>query len=340
MSAPAVTTFEIVAGSGGALAAIHITADSEHACDSLVRRLRLGPLPAGAVALRDLSDIDTAIAARPSPTAVILTPHASPLVITRVARWLTRADIPHRAADPRARYPEARDYFEACMLDALAGATSPLAIDALLRQPDLWRARRREPDPTHDKVLARLLTPPLVVAIGHANIGKSTLVNALARRTVALAADQPGTTRDHVGVALDLAGLVVRWIDTPGFPRGGAVACQLPADPIESEALTLARVLIADADLILSCADASAPFLNHATLPIRPTTPILTCATRADVAPPPIATVTTAAARLQGLDALATAIRETLLPPATLESETPWRFHPALPSPAPPPEHP
>ncbi len=50
-----------------------------------------------------------------------------------------------------------------------------------------------------DRVLRRLIDPPLVVAIGPPNIGKSSLLNALAGRSVALVADEAGTTRDHVG---------------------------------------------------------------------------------------------------------------------------------------------
>lgn len=341
MSADPVTTFEVVADPSGALAAFHITTDGERSCDTLLRHLRLAPLPVGAIALRHLGDADTALAARPTPTATILTPHAGPIVSTRIVRWLTGSGVAHKPADPLTRYPEARDLLEACMLDALGTAVSPLGVDVLLRQPDLWRSRwpgspeawlshANEPDSTHDRILARLLTPPLVVAVGHTNIGKSTLVNALAHRTVAVVADVPGTTRDHVGVTLDLAGLVVRWIDTPGIPRPGAHPSGIPEDPIESEALSISRTAIGRADLVLSCADATAPFLDVSTLPIRPGTPVVTCSTRADLAPPPPASLSTAAARLEGLDTLAIAIRDTLLPPDALSCDIPWRFHPAL----------
>jgi small GTP-binding protein len=337
------TTFELVAPPGGALAAFHLTTDTEQSCDALVRRLRLGPLPTGSVALRPLAEIDTAIAARPTPTAIIVTPHAGAVITTRLVRWLTSAGVTRKPADPTARYPEASDLIEACMLDALASASSSLAIDVLLRQPALWRSRwpaspepcadrATEPDATHDRVLARLLTPPLVVAVGHTNIGKSTLVNVLARRTVAVAADMPGTTRDHVGVTLDLAGLVVRWIDTPGLPRS---TTDIGDNPIESEALALARAVISDADLILSCADATAPFLDAATLNARPGVPVLQCATRADLAPAPPASITCSAARLQGLDTLAATIRDALIPPAAIASDVPWHFHPALAGPPP-----
>src|SRR6185295_9623266 len=91
--------------------------------------------------------------------------------------------------------------------------------------------------------------PPTVVAIGPPNIGKSTLLNALAGRSVAIVADEPGTTRDHVGVRLDLAGLVVNYIDTPGLdPRGAHEA-------IQREAQDLARDAARAADLVLLCSD-------------------------------------------------------------------------------------
>ena len=45
-----------------------------------------------------------------------------------------------------------------------------------------------------------------VVIVGRPNAGKSSLINALARRDVAIVTDEPGTTRDLVHVALDLGG--------------------------------------------------------------------------------------------------------------------------------------
>ena len=47
--------------------------------------------------------------------------------------------------------------------------------------------------------------------------GKSTLLNALARRDVAIVSPIPGTTRDMIEVHLDLGGLPVTLVDTAGL---------------------------------------------------------------------------------------------------------------------------
>jgi len=56
-----------------------------------------------------------------------------------------------------------------------------------------------------------------VVILGKPNAGKSTLLNALARREVAIVSDEAGTTRDLVEVSLDLGGYKIRLTDTAGL---------------------------------------------------------------------------------------------------------------------------
>lgn len=56
-----------------------------------------------------------------------------------------------------------------------------------------------------------------VVILGEPNVGKSTLLNALAKSDVAIVSEEAGTTRDAIEVQLDLAGYPVRLIDTAGI---------------------------------------------------------------------------------------------------------------------------
>jgi len=84
----------------------------------------------------------------------------------------------------------------------------------------------------------------LVVAIaGPPNVGKSTLMNQLARREVAIVSPHAGTTRDVIEVQLDLDGYPVTVIDTAGIRE--------TEDPVEHEGVRRARARAAEADLVL-----------------------------------------------------------------------------------------
>jgi tRNA modification GTPase len=89
----------------------------------------------------------------------------------------------------------------------------------------------------------------LVVAIaGPPNVGKSTLINQLARREVAIVSPYAGTTRDVIEVQLDLDGYPVTVIDTAGVRETD--------DPVEQEGVRRARARAAEADLVLWMIDA------------------------------------------------------------------------------------
>lgn len=95
----------------------------------------------------------------------------------------------------------------------------------------------------------------MVVAIaGPPNVGKSTLINRLARREVAIVSPHAGTTRDVIEVQLDLDGYPVTVIDTAGLRDSD--------DPVEQEGVRRARSRAAAADLVLwlsTATDASDP---------------------------------------------------------------------------------
>jgi tRNA modification GTPase len=84
----------------------------------------------------------------------------------------------------------------------------------------------------------------LVVAIaGPPNAGKSTLLNRMARREVAIVSPHAGTTRDVIEVHLDLEGYPVTLLDTAGIRESD--------DPVEREGVARARSRAAAADLVL-----------------------------------------------------------------------------------------
>lgn len=318
----------------GAIAIVDLIGD----VDAALRALGLRAVAVGEMALRDVPGADRALVARWSDAFAQITPHAGVAAVRSVVRALEGAGITSaERPEPRAAYPEAADDLEALALDAIARAASPLAIDLLADQPRRWRARDRAgkmPDEIDrsSAILDRLITPPTVAAGGRTNVGKSSLLNALARKPLAIVADEPGTTRDHVGALIDLAGFVVRWIDTPGERD---TSSRHRAPPIELEAAELARAVVAGADLILLCGDAASGFPDSlASGGGRHAPPTLRVATRADQGVVPGADVVTAARPAagppSGLSDLARAIRDALVPPETLDWPGPWRFDPRL----------
>ncbi len=81
------------------------------------------------------------------------------------------------------------------------------------------------------------------VILGAPNAGKSTLMNALAGEEVAIVSDIPGTTRDAVGVRVDLDGVPVHLTDTAGLRETG--------DVIEAEGVRRAKAKAEAADFVI-----------------------------------------------------------------------------------------
>lgn len=126
--------------------------------------------------------------------------------------------------------------------------------------PALWEAARAGVAALAAEIAAHLadghrgerLREGVAVAIlGPPNAGKSSLMNALARREVAITAATAGTTRDVIEVALDLGGWPVVLADTAGLRDAG--------DAIEEEGVRRARTRAAAADLKLIVVDATRP---------------------------------------------------------------------------------
>ncbi len=90
-----------------------------------------------------------------------------------------------------------------------------------------------------------------IVLAGPPNVGKSSLMNALARRDVAIVSEEPGTTRDVLEVRLDLDGYMSIVADTAGLREAEGA--------IEQEGIRRALRRAEDADLVLWIVDATAP---------------------------------------------------------------------------------
>ncbi len=88
-----------------------------------------------------------------------------------------------------------------------------------------------------------------VVIAGPVNAGKSSLLNSLAQRDVAIVSDKAGTTRDVIEVHLDLNGFPVTVSDTAGLRDGG--------EEIEEEGVRRARKKLGKADVILWTTDST-----------------------------------------------------------------------------------
>jgi tRNA modification GTPase len=89
-----------------------------------------------------------------------------------------------------------------------------------------------------------------VVLAGAPNVGKSSLLNALARRDVAIVSEEAGTTRDVIEVRLDLGGYPVIVTDTAGLRAAGGA--------VELEGMRRTRERARAAHLVLWVTDATA----------------------------------------------------------------------------------
>jgi tRNA modification GTPase len=120
---------------------------------------------------------------------------------------------------------------------------------------------------------AEVIRDGFIVAIaGRPNAGKSSLLNCLAKRSVAIVTDIAGTTRDILTVEIDIRGYLVRFVDMAGLRDTD--------DPIEQEGVLRARQAISAANLVLvlrDCRDQQ-PFLE-----VDSRIPVLRIATKSDL---------------------------------------------------------
>jgi tRNA modification GTPase len=117
------------------------------------------------------------------------------------------------------------------------------AVEALAREIASHLDDRNRGERLRDGFRVLLAGPP--------NAGKSSLLNALARRDAAIVSEAPGTTRDVIEVHLDLAGYPVTVMDTAGIRKARG--------EVEREGVARTFARAEDADLIVWLVDATAP---------------------------------------------------------------------------------
>ncbi|MFC1899306.1 ribosome biogenesis GTPase Der [Chloroflexota bacterium] len=92
------------------------------------------------------------------------------------------------------------------------------------------------------------MTKPIVAIIGRQNVGKSTLLNRIAGRPIAIVADLPGTTRDRIFANASWQGFEFTIVDTGGLELK-------PESDIEQEVNEQVATAINDADVIIFLVD-------------------------------------------------------------------------------------
>lgn len=180
--------------------------------------------------LADLINAETAAQAKQALT------QAEGSLRSRAGRWRERILRAQALAEANIDFSDEADVAE----DALAQAKAE--ANALLRELTTELEKKSG---------ERLRDGFRIVIAGPPNAGKSSLLNAIAARDVAIVSAEAGTTRDLVEVHLDLHGLPVILTDTAGLRDGGG--------DIEAEGMRRALTSAGDADLVLWLIDATAP---------------------------------------------------------------------------------
>ncbi|MBS7543619.1 tRNA uridine-5-carboxymethylaminomethyl(34) synthesis GTPase MnmE [Ancylobacter oerskovii] len=176
------------------------------------------------------------------------------------------------------------DFAEEDDVPAQARALARPGLEALLAELDAALADRRG---------AMVREGAAIAIAGRPNAGKSSLMNALAARDVAIVSDEPGTTRDVLEVALDLDGHKATLIDTAGLREASGA--------VEAEGIRRARARIDAADLVLWVHDAGIAGEIVPDIATPPGAEIWVVANKSDLAAAP--TTTPGAARILAVSA-------------------------------------
>jgi GTPase len=119
---------------------------------------------------------------------------------------------------------------------------------------------------------------PKIAIVGRPNVGKSTLVNRILGRRVAIVEEKPGVTRDRTEHLADWEGRPFLLVDTGGWEHG--------AEGMAARIVSQAEAAIADADVVVFVVDVTVGALEdderYAKLLRRADIPVLLAANKAD----------------------------------------------------------
>ena len=93
------------------------------------------------------------------------------------------------------------------------------------------------------------MTRPIIAIVGRPNVGKSTLLNRLAGRRIAVTSDFPGTTRDRIFASVTWEGKELTLIDTGGWQAK-------PSSTLEQKVKQQVEAALAQAEVIIFMVDA------------------------------------------------------------------------------------
>lgn len=205
-------------------------------------------------------------------------------------------------------------------------------LDFMKVETQLQTARAIQADLTHLLETAsegRLIKEGINVAIlGKPNVGKSSLLNVLVQTARAIVTDIPGTTRDTLEEAINLAGIPMNLIDTAGIRR--------TTDIVEQQGVQRSKDVLNTAEFLLLMFDASQP-LNEADVELLQTAnshksifilnkvdlPVVTYPKALRAYCPKNRVVQTAIPQGKGIEALKIALREELLGGEFVMGESP-----------------
>ena len=186
---------------------------------------------------------------------------AEGIVSQRVRGWLDRLAMLAALTEAQLDFADEEDVGDDHMAAVRDGRRALAAeLSAVLDAPPVERLR--------DGVQVVLAGPP--------NSGKSTLINLLSQREVAIVSPIAGTTRDRIEATVTRAGLVYVLTDTAGLTES--------IDPIERIGVSRAEGSIAAADLLLWLGDDAPPRPDALWVQARSDAPGRVVITGADVA--------------------------------------------------------